>query len=201
MNGGDLVQAYFDVGMNAVGVGLGAGATKAADAAAKVENAVGIGARAGATKAVGAASKVETSFGSALAEQFAAKQFSGTVTAAKEFVGGAKEVGVRGAVKFAAKAEAQRWAQMSGKEVLLNGGGVFLSVAGPLPTSKESVNIAGWRSVQHLILDDPKDLFTNAPDNPDLELRVQPHNAAKPAPAPTNRAAQPVPQPVMGDSP
>jgi uncharacterized protein YukE len=175
VTGGDLVSAYADLGMAAVGVAGGAAASRAS----KLAEGQAI------------------SFAGQLAEDVSARTFREALEApgvAARLVG---KAGPKAATKIIGS-EALKSFQLADPGSLYNWGGVGLSAFGPLTTSDESHNVFGWRSVYSLGTSS-HDLVTDAPNQPDLQLRVQPtmRAASDVEASPTIKAPEPPVKPVM----
>ena len=163
VSGGSLIRSYVDVGVNAAGIGAGA--------------------------AVGRAGKlaegVQTTFGQEVAGQFTGKVFREAIGHPKELVALGREMGPKAAAKLIAKDSIRGAAELPGAGKFWTVTGVGLTGGGPLltATKPDSRNFFGWHSAQHLLLDDFPNLLTDAPNSPDLQLRVPPRITA-PAPSP-----------------
>ena len=188
VSGGDLVKSYVDVGLGAVGIGVAAGATRATNAAANAAKATATGAR----------TVEKATFGKALAEQFSRETF--------RQAGAAPGKLVQFADRFGAKATAQvYWRQTASQFAAgapgqgYNIGGLVFSGVSPMPTSDDTWrNAAGWQAPVHLFRDDITTILSNAPDTPDLQIKVQPTiGAPSPEPTPSIRPVEPPIRPVM----
>ena len=174
VSGGNLVRSYVDLGMNAAGVAGGA----AASLAAKV------------------ARNEATTFGKEIGEAFSARNLT-----LDPFRDAADVLRLRG------KAEGTGF--LIGNTLktfkstypghLYNTGGVALTAFGPM-TTVNADNYFGWQSPWSLRNDLPN-LVTDAPDQPDLALRVPPVITSADAPSPPTaiRPATPPTEPVMRD--
>ena len=176
VKGGNLVKSYMDLGMNAAGVG----GTAAASRAAKL------------------AKNQTTTFGKELGDAL----LDAGANPFKAFRDAGKTLQLKG--------RAEGTGYIIGKTLkvfkttypghLYNTGGVGLTALGPLTTATGPDNYFGWRSPYSLWTDVPN-LVTDASEQPDLGLRVQPviTSADAPPAPPTIRPATPPTESVMKD--
>jgi hypothetical protein len=147
---GNLIRSYVDTGVNAVGVAGGAAASRAFKLA----------------------KSQPTTFAAELADSFSASTFRDALDAP----GAAARLVQRGGAKAATKqilGDGIKTFRSAYPGHLYNRGGVGLAAVAPLTTATASNNYFGWRS-PYSLKDDFPNLLTDAPNNPDLQLRTQP---------------------------
>ena len=176
VNGGNLVRSYVDLGMNGAGVAGGA-AAKHTYKLAKGK---------------------ATTFGTELGETLSKAR----ANPVKPFRDARTTLRLRGRAEGAGFiiGDTLKTFKTTYPGHLYNTGGVALTAFGPLTTATGPDNYFGWRSPYSLGTDVPN-LVTDASNQPDLGLRVQPviTSADAPPTPPTIRPATPPTEPVMRD--